>query len=99
MMAEIVLNIFHYLLRKICSSVIHGEYHSIDIKLGVEPVPYQIDGVYELAHSLKCVVLALNRHDNTVCRCHCVYREHVKRRRAIDDDKSIFIRNIIQFLL
>ena len=50
----------------------------------------------QLAQALQGVVLALDRNDHGISRCHCIHCQHIQRRRAVHDDIIIVVLDIVQ---
>ena len=63
------------------------ENDAFNLKLRVQLALHELHVAQQLTHSLKCVVLTLNRDEHLVCCSQAVHGEQTKRRRAIDEDE------------
>ena len=77
-------NIFYYLKGKICTGVVHSEYNTFDIQIGIQALPYQVDGMYQLAQTFQRIVFALNGNQDCVCCGHGIDGQQIQGWGTID---------------
>ena len=88
---EVALHLIVNLVGKAKTTVVHGEQETFDLELGVELALDNLDGVEQLADTLKSKVFALYGDDDAVGCCERVDCDETQRWRAVDEDEVVFL--------
>src|SRR5262245_12788186 len=88
---EKAASLLEHLLGKVQAIVVHRQEYALDLEIRVETLLYETDGPKEVREPFKCVVLALDRHENGAGGGQRVDGEEPEGRRGVDQDEVVAI--------
>ena len=89
LLAEVVLDLLGDGLGELVPVVDHREEDLGDVEPRVDPSPYDVDRLEELAQAFQGVELALHRHEDAVAGGKDVDRKQAKGGRRVEDDPVV----------
>ncbi len=96
LVAEVLEQLPRDVVRQVVARVEHGAQQALDLERRIQEAPNLVDGLEQRGQPLQREIFALSGDHHRVRRHQRVDRQHVQRRRAIDDDVGVALAQLLE---